>query len=422
MPNYLQQAVPGFWDTTTMGQMPPGMEDYWSTLGLQQGAAMPNVGGQAGLPQDNMATLGLQQGTTLPNVGGQASLLPDYGTSQAATALNLDPASPTGGLPTYGTSLEDTATEQAQRVRDLSEQQAGVVGGAYTDYGDQMAQAYELAYDPLLQATTESRDYLMGTNQAATGARVGGFQQSGDLFRRAGADITGATSAMTEPWRAVGARSMEDLYGLTGQDVGATGNFQTDPGYQFQMGEGQKAILQNRASVGGVRSGKTDQEILRYSQGLADQEYSDWWNRMFQQKGQKMGGYGEMAGLGADLAKTTAVLNQDTGKWSTEGQSEGILGGSEAQATGYENQGNIYADSTNQYAQYLSDMIMGGRSAQAGSGLQGTLAGSDILLGGAGQESNLLMAQALAQAQQGGGNGSTFDWASLIAQLVGGFM
>lgn len=484
MPNYLQQAAPGLWDPSMMGQSSAGTQNYWGNQDFSNAQPYGMMfDGASGLPQDFMSLLGLQPGTTMPNVGGNSGLspgtapasgdnwlssllsgtmggnsgidpayqgdtgnwmemllggggpgfggdrgvAPEFQPNQATGLPNvggdagLSPDYGSTGQPAYGTTVDDTIAGQAQRVRDLAEQQAGVVGGAYTDYGDRMAETYEQAYDPLLSATTEARNALMAANQRATGTRVTGFQESGDLYRTAGQDITAATSAMTEPWRTTGARAMEDLYGLTGQDVAATGDFATSPGYQFRLDEGMNAILQNRAAKGGVRSGATDRAITEYGQGLAAGEYGDWWNRMFQQKGQKMGGYGEMAGLGADLAKTTAVLNQDTGKWSTEGQSEGILGGSEAQATGYETTGNIQSEMGQQYANYLSDMIMGGRSAQAESGLQGTLAGSDILLGGAGQESNLLLSQALAQAQQGSGSGSTFDWASLIAQLLGSF-
>jgi len=60
------------------------------------------------------------------------------------------------------------------------------------------------------------------------------------------------------------------------QDSGITGDtFQESPGYQFALDEGMQA-LENKNSAGGNFGGRAMKEALRYSQGVANQEYYNW--------------------------------------------------------------------------------------------------------------------------------------------------
>jgi hypothetical protein len=63
---------------------------------------------------------------------------------------------------------------------------------------------------------------------------------------------------------------------------GAQGNqaaqdaFQAGPGYQFALDQGLQALNRNAASRGMLASGNNTQDILKYSQGLANQEFNNW--------------------------------------------------------------------------------------------------------------------------------------------------
>ena len=52
-----------------------------------------------------------------------------------------------------------------------------------------------------------------------------------------------------------------------------------DPGYQFRLQEGTKAIESSAAAKGMLGSGKTLKDLARYSQGLASQEFANARNR-----------------------------------------------------------------------------------------------------------------------------------------------
>lgn len=106
----------------------------------------------------------------------------------------------------------------------------------------------------------------------------------------------------SEPWRAAGQRSLNELTdamnfnGQEGYDR-AMGNFQTGPGYQFQMDQGTKALESGAAARGGIYSGGQGQALTRYGQGQANQEWANHLSRLSglagsgQTAAQTMGGF-----------------------------------------------------------------------------------------------------------------------------------
>ncbi len=86
-------------------------------------------------------------------------------------------------------------------------------------------------------------------------------------------------------------------------------NPEEDPGYQFRMQQGQKALEQSAAMRGSVLSGGTLKSLANYSQGLASQEYGNSFNRALQTfqanqqaRGQRLSGLAGLAGMGLSAA------------------------------------------------------------------------------------------------------------------------
>lgn len=89
-----------------------------------------------------------------------------------------------------------------------------------------------------------------------------------------------------QPYRDLGTGSIglyNDSLGLNGAqgNTRAVNAFQVGPGYQFALGEGVKAMDRSAASRGGLFSGAYSKELTRYGQGVANQEYGNWQNRLF---------------------------------------------------------------------------------------------------------------------------------------------
>lgn len=67
---------------------------------------------------------------------------------------------------------------------------------------------------------------------------------------------------------------------FTGADQGQFNfDFQQDPGYQFRMEEGMKAIDSGRSASGSRLSGGADKDRMRFAQGLASEEYGKAYGR-----------------------------------------------------------------------------------------------------------------------------------------------
>ena len=74
-----------------------------------------------------------------------------------------------------------------------------------------------------------------------------------------------------------------DLLGLNGPDAAtaAMAKFQTSPGYQWQLGQGLRAVDAGAASQGMLRSGATLKAEQTFGSGLADQDFTNYYNRLF---------------------------------------------------------------------------------------------------------------------------------------------
>lgn len=62
-----------------------------------------------------------------------------------------------------------------------------------------------------------------------------------------------------------------------------------DPGYKFRAAEGQRAIENNAASRGNLRTGGTIKALANYNQNLASAEYGNVYARRFGEYGQRYG-------------------------------------------------------------------------------------------------------------------------------------
>jgi hypothetical protein len=99
-----------------------------------------------------------------------------------------------------------------------------------------------------------------------------------------GRDI--ATNQLS-PWATTGQpanQQQSDLLGLNGQPAAdaAMAKFQQSPGYQWQLGQGLRAVDAGAASQGILRSGATIKGEETFGQGLANQDFGNYWNRLQQ--------------------------------------------------------------------------------------------------------------------------------------------
>lgn len=92
--------------------------------------------------------------------------------------------------------------------------------------------------------------------------------------------------ASLSPFSDAGQGAVEALRGLSGANGpdamrAAQGAFVESPGYQWQLGEGLRAVDAGAASKGLLHSGATIKGEEAYAEGLAKQDFSTYYNNLF---------------------------------------------------------------------------------------------------------------------------------------------
>ena len=190
---------------------------------------------------------------------------------------------------------------------------------------------------------------------------------------------------LSEPYRQAGLTGQNrlmELLGLGG-NTGATGygqyardfgmqDFQQDPGYQFRLGEGLKAMSRQAGARGGLISGQTMKGMENYRQGLASQEYGNAFNRYQTNRQNQLAPLGSLMTSGQSAASGQAGAQ---GQYGANAANLMMTGGAN-QANAALMQGNIGAQQFNtlgrglnqaqsMYGDKINNLFSGGGS-QAG--------------------------------------------------------
>jgi hypothetical protein len=111
-----------------------------------------------------------------------------------------------------------------------------------------------------------------------------------------------------------GGAALGNALGLNGAvgNQAAVAAFQNNPGYQFQLQQGENAILANQAKTGQLASGATNLDLLNYGQGVANQGWNQYIQNLqpyLNQENQAASGIGGLySGLGNQLNQNYANL------------------------------------------------------------------------------------------------------------------
>ena len=176
---------------------------------------------------------------------------------------------------------------------------------------------------------TAANDQSNAANHA-TESQKAMFQQTFDAgapYRNAGAGATGKLSDLLGTSGNTGAAGYGSLnQPFTGADYLAN----KDPGYQFQLDQGQKALQNSQAAGGGVLSGAALKDLIGYNQGMASTGYQNAWNRWNAQQTNTVNRLGSLAQLGQ-----ASSTNSATGASNfANGIANTITQGGNAQASG----------------------------------------------------------------------------------------
>ena len=82
---------------------------------------------------------------------------------------------------------------------------------------------------------------------------------------------------LLSPFRTAGTNALSSLNNMNPSNAASW----EDPGYQFQMQQGQNALSSQAAASGNYGSGNMGVALTAYGQGMGAQEYQNVWNRNY---------------------------------------------------------------------------------------------------------------------------------------------
>jgi hypothetical protein len=142
---------------------------------------------------------------------------------------------------------------------------------------------------------------------------------------------------LQQPWLKAGEEALNRLSPLAMEYTPfGMQQFQADPGYQFRMSEGMKALERGAAARGGLLSGATLRGTQRFGQDLASQEYQNAFNRYQAERTARLQPLQSLAGVGQTTAQQ---LSGQAGQMGTN-VGQAMQAGAAARASGYVGQAN----------------------------------------------------------------------------------
>jgi hypothetical protein len=155
------------------------------------------------------------------------------------------------------------------------------------------------------QATFNEAAYL----KAHPDAHARMFNTGQSAYEDAMSRYGGADSADLKPFFTQGAG-----FGSMSRDFGMA-DYQADPGYQFRLEQGAKALERAGAAKGMTLSGAQAKGLTDYNSGMASQEYGNAYNRFMQNRTTKFGELSNLAGLGQSSVGQTGQMGMNAAQY-----------------------------------------------------------------------------------------------------------
>jgi hypothetical protein len=112
-------------------------------------------------------------------------------------------------------------------------------------------------------------------------------------------------------------------------------DFEKDPGYDFRLQEGQKALERHAASRGGALSGAAIKAAGRFQQDYASNEFSKAYDRYNINRNTKFNFLSNVAGLGQNATNATVTAGQNSANNITNLIAQGGANAAASRASGY---------------------------------------------------------------------------------------
>lgn len=227
-------------------------------------------------------------------------------------------------------TIADVAVPLAGTAANVIQQRTAINSGT-----DQMTAGAQSAMNTLRSGETASNATIAAGRDAAIGTY-------GDALGRARTDYGGGAEKVAgyqQPYLKLGDQNVTTLAedtargGALDRSFGMD-DFTADPGYQFRLSEGEKAIKRGASGMGTLVTGATLKALTGYGQNLASEEYQKAYGRFTDNQQRRYSNLlgttqvGQQSANTAGSAAQTAANNQGGAEMTAGGQ----IGGTQTQA------------------------------------------------------------------------------------------
>ena len=173
------------------------------------------------------------------------------------------------------------------------------------------------------------------TNKAAKTA-AGATERATETSANVQRELFERSAELQEPWRQAGIGALNKLIPLASEYTPFTANqMYADPGYQFRLSEGLKAMERGAAARGGLQSGAALKAAQRYGQEYASGEYQNAFNRYQAERAARLSPLQSLAGVGQTSAQALGGQASNLGANLGQTYMTGGIGAGQARASGY---------------------------------------------------------------------------------------
>ena len=313
------------------------------------------------------------------------------------------------------------SSHAAEAAGNVVAGQAKQVAG---NINDATNQAIKFGQSGIDQSNADIQAMLQNTS-GAVGAAVG---NAGNWVNRGIGAATGAvnqglstaTGALS-PYVTAGQGGLSTLASMLGPGgslitpLTASQVMANDPGYQFRLQQGQKALETSASARGGLLGGAATKAALQYGQGFASNEYGNSWNRLMQQRAQQYGMLSGLAGMGEQAGSTlTGAAMQGAGLLTNANMTgAGMMTNANMTGAGLLTNAGIAG------ANLGTNAALRGTEYMGSMGLAGTEAAGNMLMQGANATAQGIMGAQAGKNQMWGDIGGIGDIA--MGGMLGGF-
>ncbi len=135
-------------------------------------------------------------------------------------------------------------------------------------------------------------------------------------------------------------------------------DFQQDPGYAFDLQQGNQAVQRSAAALGDFNSGGTLKAIENYTQGAASTEFNNAYNRFNTSNEANFGNLAALAGIGTNSNNTFANVGTNAANNIANTTASGIATAGNAMAAGTVGSANAVTGGINAAAGTISQYGM----------------------------------------------------------------